>query len=487
MPRVTQHQLEFAQSILGDVYGHLEQRIYELFVDRLKAKGTFDIHDNVLGWQLEKLNELHLLNEDVIAEVSKATGIAKTQLTQLITGVGYQIADDTYSNLASSTGQQIAPPNQINQILEGYLNQTFLDLDNNVNQTLITTNYGDNSATQTYQDIIRNITSEVVIGAKTPDRAIADTIYKWRDQGIKSSFVDKGGHNWSVDSYARTVITTTSNHAFQAVRDQAADDYGIDVFVMSSHAASRPACAPIQGHLVTTRDEEFDTPDGEHVYALSNYGYGEPGGTFGINCHHNKWPFVIGVNTNNQPQFDPEEAEANGEVQQQQRALERRVRGYKQQKALAEKLDDGKGQAKYSQLIRSNQAALRQLVKDNEFLHRDYSREKSYNVGVDEKAQKVRSTINQQQYEKHRVGTKAFENYVKGSKGPVSEMTLNKDEQQALINQYGTSDFAVKQVFFEHSSPIGYYVDESGNRIPTDYGRISYSKSGAHITPRRPR
>ena len=68
----------------------------------------------------------------------------------------------------------------------------------------------------------------------------------------------------------------------------------------------------------------------------------------------------------------------NGNVQAKQRELERRVRKYKANADLAKKLGDADGQQHYKQLISNNQAALRQIVKDHDFLSRDYSREKVF-------------------------------------------------------------------------------------------------------------
>ncbi|WP_125703717.1 phage minor capsid protein [Lacticaseibacillus daqingensis] len=380
MPKVTQHQLETQQALIGDIYAHLEQAIFQAFVKRLSAHGIADYDEtNILQWQMMVLNDLNLVNDDVVAELVKATGLAKEQITDLFQTGGYSIVSQQYGALAKATGRKIKP-NLIKQVLDGYQSQTFLDLDNNINQTLLSTNAAQNPAVETFQQIAKETTAEVITGLKTPTKALSDTIYKWRDKGISRGLVDKGGHTWSLESYARMVINTTSNRAFQAVRDQAAADYGVDIFLMSSHAASREACAPIQGKLVTTRTTGFVTSDGDVVYPLDSYGYGEPGGTFGINCMHIKWPFIPGVNTNHQEQFDPKEAAERGHVQQKQRALERRVRGYKNQLELAERLDDDKGKQKYKLLIRKNQAALRQLVKDNDFLARDYSREKRYPI-----------------------------------------------------------------------------------------------------------
>lgn len=382
MPKVTQHQLDTKTASIIDVYQHLESQIFSDFVKRLKTHGIEDYDQTtVLQWQMEVMNDLKLVNDSVIDDVAKATGIARQQLIDLFQTAGYQVVDQEYNRASKATKRPVKSEqiNMTHQVLDGYLDQTFLQLDNNVNQTLLTTNYNESPAMRTYQQIVKETTADVLAGLKTPDKALKDTIYKWRDKGINLNLIDKGGHAWSLESYARMVINTTTNRAFQAVRDQAASDNGIDTFVMSSHAASRPACAPIQGHLVTTRRQSFTAPEsGEFFESLYNHGYGEPGGTFGINCHHMKWLYVPGVSTNNQPQYDPHEAVAKGDTVQKQRELERRIRGYKHELDMANQLNDEPGQLKYKQLIHRNQAALRKLVKDHDFLHRDYSREREY-------------------------------------------------------------------------------------------------------------
>ncbi|WP_203663792.1 phage minor capsid protein [Lacticaseibacillus sp. 53-4] len=382
MPKVTQHQLDVSESSIIDVYKHLEQQLFEDFVNRLQQHGLDDVDQtNVLQWQMEVMNDLHLVNSDVINEASKATGIARTKLIELFQRQGYKVVDQEYKRATTATGRQ-ASTMQVNttkQVLDGYLNQTFQALDNNVNQTLLSTNYGTNAATKTYQQIVKETTADVLAGLRTPDQALKATIYRWRDKGIDLGLVDKGGHKWGLESYARLVVDNTSRRAFQAVRDQAADDVGVDTFVMSSHEASRAACAPIQGKLVTTRPDSFtDARTGEHFESLYDHGYGTPSGTFGINCHHIKWLYVPGASSNNQPQYNAAEAIAKGDMVAKQRELERRIRAYKQKQALADKMNDPDGVTRNQLLIRRNQAALRKLVSDHSYLHRDYTREKVF-------------------------------------------------------------------------------------------------------------
>jgi hypothetical protein len=496
MPQVTPYQLNLTQATIGDIYASLEQSLFDMFVDRLTNHGAFPLdEDHMLQWQAEQLNQLHLVNEATIKVVSKATKLAEPKLRQLFKDFGIQIANTEYARLGDETGQTMNPSTNIDQLMDGYLKQTFLDINNNVNQTLITTNYGENAATRTYQQIVKETTAKVITGLKTPARALADTVYEWRDKGIQTVLTDKGTHPWSLEGYARTVITTTSNRAFQAVRDQAADDYDIDTFAMSSHPASREACAPIQGKTITTRYQSFRSKvSGEWFESLYNHGYGQPAGTFGINCHHQKWAYIPGVSKNSFSQFDPDEAIRNGNVQAKQRELERRVRKYKANQQLAEKLGDVKGVEHFNKLIKDNQSALRDLVKGHDFLHRDYSREKSFGPSEKEvKSLKARSTINVEKQNRHIPGTKQYADYVrvrytKGKKYPPSRLTISIEKAQKLINKYGNISLAKGYDLFDAGEKIGVFIDQNlGDRFDTSLGRIAYSKSGAHITPLDPR
>nr|DAU26270.1 MAG TPA: minor capsid protein [Caudoviricetes sp.] len=78
---------------------------------------------------------------------------------------------------------------------------------------------------------------------------------------------------------------------------------------------------------------------------------------------------------NFQKHYDPEQAVKNAKIQQQQRYYERSIRHLKRKKELAERDDDPESVRKLNQGIRGYQAKLRQIVKDNDFLARQYSRE----------------------------------------------------------------------------------------------------------------
>ncbi len=66
----------------------------------------------------------------------------------------------------------------------------------------------------------------------------------------------------------------------------------------------------------------------------------------------------------------------NGKIQQKQRGLERLVRQDKKMIAYAKSQGDEFGVSHYKSLLSGRRAKIRKIVKDHDFLHRDYSREK---------------------------------------------------------------------------------------------------------------
>lgn len=197
-----------------------------------------------------------------------------------------------------------------------------------------------------------------------------------RDNGIKTNLVDKAGHNWSLEGYTRTVIRTTTARTYNDLRIQSMKDFDSVLATMSSHPASRPACAPIRGKIVNIVPRESARYDPKYP-SIYDHGYGKPSGCFGINCGHKLYPYIKGVSHNFQKQYDPKEAIEKQKIQQKQRYYERNIRRLKYDLDLARRQNDVSSERKFNQAIRGYQAKLRDLVKDNDFLTRQYDREQT--------------------------------------------------------------------------------------------------------------
>ena len=138
-PRITPHQLDFYASNMAELYESLEGEIIRIIIKRLN-KG----HDNILEWQAQKLSELKLFNNDVTKLLSEVTDVAEKEIVKMFEETGVDIVKDIDKAMPYAPKPM---PTNIDKVMRGYSDQTWLDLDNYVNQTLVTTNYGIGNST----------------------------------------------------------------------------------------------------------------------------------------------------------------------------------------------------------------------------------------------------------------------------------------------------------------------------------------------------
>lgn len=375
--KITMSQMNHQANKIADNYTRLQQELFYLLIDATKdTRSLLMDREHPLAWRFAMLQKMGGLTEEVVRMVAKTANMSEQQIKSLIEDNGLQIAQQMNGQLANILQQKDKPISSTQrQIIKSYAHQAFLDIDNNVNQTLLTTNYGENAAMRTFQDIVNRTTLDIQTGRKTPQRALTDNIMQWQDKGMKTSLIDKGGHQWSLEGYTRTVLTSTSSRVFNDVRIQSMKEFDSVLATMTSHPAAREACSHIQGKVVCL----VPTSDSRYMRAypsIYDYGYGEPAGTMGINCQHMLYPYIKGVSHNFQKQYDPREARQKMDVQQKQRYYERSIRHQKEKLKMANKLGDEKAQRKLKTSIRGYQSKLRDIVKDNDFLTRQYGRER---------------------------------------------------------------------------------------------------------------
>ncbi|MCD5571032.1 phage minor capsid protein [Lactobacillus delbrueckii] len=366
---------------VADQYVVLQQRIFGMLIDALKGvrpRLTDLKAEEMVEWRIKALAQMGALTKQVIDYIIKTTPELKKAVNDVIKKGGLKVSQSFNQDLAKVLNQTPKPVStETLQLLDSYAAQTWKSLDNNVNQSLLSTNAGKNPALKVYQDIINKSTLAVTTGLKTPKEAIFDNIDDWIKSGLPTTLIDKGGHKWSLEGYTRTVITTTTLRTYNDVRMQSLKDYSQTLAIMTSHPAARPACAPIQGKVVNTVDHG-DPRFNPKYPTIYDYGYGTPAGTLGINCMHQLYPYVEGITINRQEHYDEEEAIKNGETQQMQRYYERQVRKWKQRKEAAERIGNTNLAAKCSSAIRGYQAKIRKIVSENDFLTRQYDRESTW-------------------------------------------------------------------------------------------------------------
>ena len=373
---ITPDKMQRDADSITNIYSELEDRIFNIIIKALKQSRFENVEkEDVLLWQAKQLSKMGVLNDNIINLLASYTGETQEAIEQLIKGNGVKVVNEIDRELERMVHKSVPVSDDVNKILDSLVRQTFQDLNNNVNQTLITTNFNENAVMRAYQAILKQSTLESMTGLKTHEKAIRDNVYKMVDMGIKSGFVDKAGREWSMEAYSRTVIQSTSHRTFNDLRLKRMEDFDCVTALMSSHPSARKACATIQGDWVLVVPKNKAPDEFKHLPSIYDHGYGDPDGTQGINCKHILYPGRPDINTNNQPQYDADEAQENAEIQQKQRKLERDIRYQKKRMNAALELEDPKTVQMCKQVIANKQKQLRELINEHEFLVRDYSRE----------------------------------------------------------------------------------------------------------------
>lgn len=370
-PVITPYQFNEYTAPLVDIYVALEDELFMQIADRLKTAHE-DGKDHVLQWQIERMQQLRMFNKETIQALAEVTGIASEMIESMFMEVGADTIESVDEQLTAANIQEKPKPNDLDVRMEAYVKQTFLEFDNYVNQTLITTNYGEGTVAKMYRKIVEETTAQVLAGNMTINQAVARTVTKWQQKGIETGFVDKGGNTWRLEHYANTVLKSTVNNTYNELRMARMDEYDVDLVLVSSHSHARPACAKIQGRVCSLKRPSQNKSKYPSIY---EFGYGDPDGIRGINCAHTLTPYIEGVNENNQQQVDEAKAVEQYQLTQKQRYLERHVRDAKRSLRLAEEVGDEKTINKYKQMVRNRQGKVREFIAEHD-LPRRYDKER---------------------------------------------------------------------------------------------------------------
>ncbi|MCM3110676.1 phage minor capsid protein [Lederbergia lenta] len=358
---------------MSDLYNSLEGEIIRILIKRLEGGS-----DNITYWQAERLSELRLFNREVTKLLSKVTGVAELEIKRMFEEAGPAIVQDVDKAMPYETKPM---PTNLDNIMKAYHNQVWSEVDNYVNQTLITTNYGVGTAQRAYTNVLNQTSAMFNTGLYTFEQSLERSITELAQKGIKSTFIDKGGHAWSLEGYTRTVLKSTLGNTYNELRKDRMAEYDVHTVVVTSHAGARKQCSAIQGNVVDLRFANEIPEDSEYksIYDPSwGAEYGTAGGHRGVNCQHLHMPFIPGVNTNNQPQYDSELNQEVAKARDTQRRIEREIVKYKKNLMVADAMGS-ENAAHWRMMVSRRQGAMRKHLNENgKYLSRNYKREKVY-------------------------------------------------------------------------------------------------------------
>lgn len=198
------------------------------------------------------------------------------------------------------------------------------------------------------------------------DRATKDFLAKGVD-----SITYKDGKKVNITAYIDMALRTANHRAYLMGEGKKRQEFGISLVVVSAHANACEDCIPWQGKILIDDIYSGGTKE-DGPYPLLSEAVKK--GLLHPSCRHNLSTYFKGITT--LPKVpDLETIEDNYKSEQQQRYIERMIRKYK-------RLEIGStnelNQKVNGQKVKDWQRVMREHLKDNPQLRRNYKREKIY-------------------------------------------------------------------------------------------------------------
>lgn len=221
---------------------------------------------------------------------------------------------------------------------------------------------------QEFLDSLNKAAGKVVTGVESRQAAMRQCIGEMTEKGIPA-FTDKLGREWSPEAYTSMCIRTTVAKTATETQMERMNDYGVNLVAVSSHIGARPLCAPYQGRIFDRNNGSgytTDLNDNKIRYEpWSSTSYGKPAGLLGINCGHQIYPFIPGINVQRYFPYDEAENAEQYKKVQKQRQLEREVRAAKRECTALDTVGDKAGFDEAAVRLKEKQKKLQDYCSSN--------------------------------------------------------------------------------------------------------------------------
>lgn len=385
---------------MTDMLNEMQEQMFKNMARYLGKNKEFDPDI----WHIKSMQSManfKIDNSKIITGTKKDYQEKLTNLLQHAAELGMNITDkDSKKMLGESNYDKNAlkSANEFFSVNHHVLNTLFQDAITDNTQMW-------NNALRYSEDIFRQVifkTGTLMKGAGlTLPKAIDKATSTFLDNGIQS-IQYKNGANVNIASYSEMALRTQSQRVAFHSAGLRREEYGTRLVMIDSIGSSCGLCAPWQGRVYI--DDTYQMSGPAHAgYPMLSEAYS--GGFGHSNCRHDVYTYYEGINEPPAPPTtqEVEDSKNNYNAEQKQRALERNVRKWKRRSigAIAPEsktFADGK--------IKEWQGQIRQHLKENPFLRRDYGREKIFTMPksdlvIDLKPNKVLNFKSQTEAEKY--------------------------------------------------------------------------------------
>ncbi|MGW1770647.1 phage minor capsid protein [Streptomyces sp. NPDC002104] len=327
---VSPDQVEYLAAHTADLYADVERRLLALCARQL-AVGM-----EAPGWAVAKLGAVAPLRRAADMLLDSLAGPVDKEVRRVV-AEAYEsgrhsalaelgvLGDDDRRTVAERTPQAQAVDRLAAETIE----------------TVTATHRGILRATEDgYRRVVAEVTAAPLLGTESRRQATQQAMQRFADRGV-SSFRDRSGRRWQLTSYAEMAVRTSVARAATEAHMTTLAAAGVDLVVVSSSPRECPLCRPWERKILSiggpagarTVDVEHATIDGRMI-RVDVAGSLDEARTAGLqhpNCRHSVSSYSVGITRIEDAEQDP----AGYDAGQRQRAIERKIRQYKQRAAAA--------------------------------------------------------------------------------------------------------------------------------------------------------
>lgn len=374
----TDEELKALAEPIVDIYNNIEHDLL------MKIASFFELDENVtiensLDWYFKKLQDMGALNSESIKIISQYSGVSEKAILQALTDAGYGSISEARIEQLTTQGYTKVSWDDLkkSRTIMDAINKSFTELNNTLR--MINTKALE-STQKAYMDALNQAYLETSTGLYDYNTAIKRAIEKMVDNGIKgASYQRKNGtiYSISLEGAVRRDVTTAIYQSFNRGSEEIAKELEAEYYEVSSHLGARlgDGVHPISNHFGWQgKIYKIHGSTSKYPNFYEKTGYGDILGLSGVNCRHKFWAFFPSIDKPSQEKFDYAENKKIVELQNKQRAYERKLRKTKTKKDIAKQMGDNEGFIKWNNKQKDINKEFNKFIKDNN-LKRDYARE----------------------------------------------------------------------------------------------------------------
>lgn len=318
---------EGGEAIAESLHIDIIQRIIERIALRLDRGDDYKL-TAVDKWQIEVLQEAGFLREDIEKELVKYTGLMQEEVAQAMEDAGVKALDydNAVYNAAGLSAAPLLESPYLMRLMQRSYEATLGEWKNFAKTTA-------DACQQTFVEACDKAYTQVASGALGYSQAYVEAIKGIAKDGValvKYTHPDGSVHWDTIETATLRCIRTGVSQATSEITDARMEEMDWDTILVSSHLGARVTGQEDytnhywwQGKFYSRSGKDKRFPP------YSVCGQGDVRGIHGANCRHQHGPGDGEFNP--YEKYDSKENQKEYDLQQKQRAMERRIRASKQE------------------------------------------------------------------------------------------------------------------------------------------------------------